>query len=72
MKQRLKFIFAVMHSPQLLILDEPTSNLDDEGKASVYQIVEEESKNAVVIIASNERSDLALCSSLIELEHYKS
>lgn len=72
MKQRLKFIFALMHSPHLLILDEPTSNLDDEGKASVYQIVEEESKNAVVIIASNERSDLALCSNLIELEQYKS
>ena len=32
MKQRVKFIFALMHSPEVLILDEPTSNLDDEGK----------------------------------------
>ncbi len=31
-----------MHSPQLLILDEPTSNLDDEGKNSVYELVKEE------------------------------
>jgi len=32
MKQRMKFIFALMHSPELILLDEPTSNLDDEGK----------------------------------------
>jgi len=71
MKQRLKFIFALMHSPGLIILDEPTSNLDDEGKESVYKITREESCNAIVIIASNERSDLQYCSRLIKLEEYK-
>jgi heme exporter protein A len=71
MKQRLKFIFALMHSPQLIILDEPTSNLDSEGKESVYKIIEEESKSGIVIIASNEKSDLALCSKEIKLEEYK-
>jgi heme exporter protein A len=71
MKQRLKFIFALMHSPQLIILDEPTSNLDAEGKDSVYKITEEESKSGIVIIASNEKSDLALCSKEIKLEEFK-
>jgi heme exporter protein A len=71
MKQRLKFIFALMHSPGLIILDEPTSNLDDEGKESVYQIIRTEGSNAVIIIASNEKSDLQLCSRLIKLEEYK-
>ena len=71
MKQRLKFVFALMHSPQLIILDEPTSNLDSEGKESVYKIIEEESKNSIVIIASNEKSDLALCPVEIKLEEYK-
>jgi heme exporter protein A len=55
MKQRVKFIFALMHSPQLLILDEPTSNLDDEGKNSVYEIVKEEGQKNIVLIASNEK-----------------
>ncbi|MDR3627020.1 MAG: ABC transporter ATP-binding protein [Ignavibacteriaceae bacterium] len=71
MKQRLKFIFALMHSPKLIILDEPTSNLDAEGKDSVYKIIDEESKSGIVIIASNEKSDLALCSKEIKLEEFK-
>lgn len=71
MKQRLKFIFALMHSPQLIILDEPTSNLDDEGKNSVYEIVLEEGKKNIVLIASNEKHDLELCSETIYLENYK-
>jgi len=60
-----------MHSPKLIILDEPTSNLDTEGKDSIYKIIEEESKSGIVIIASNEKSDLALCSVEIKLEEYK-
>lgn len=71
MKQRVKFIFALMHSPQLLIFDEPTSNLDEEGKSSVYEIVKEESKNNIVIIASNEKNDLDLCNEIVYLEKYK-
>ncbi len=71
MKQRLKFIFALMHKPDLLLLDEPTSNLDNEGKDSVYSIVSEYSKNNIVIIASNEDLDLKLCSDILYLENYK-
>jgi heme exporter protein A len=71
MKQRLKFIFALMHSPQLIILDEPTSNIDDEGKEVVYELVKEEGNKNIVIIASNEKSDLSLCSEIIDLNDYK-
>lgn len=71
MKQRLKFIFALMHSPQLIILDEPTSNLDDEGKEVVYKLVREEAEKNIVIIASNEKTDLSLCSETIDLNNYK-
>ena len=71
MKQRMKFIFAMMHSPKLLILDEPTSNLDEEGKESVYRIIREQGGKSIVLIASNERSDLELCSEKIVIQNYK-
>lgn len=71
MKQRLKFIFALMHSPEVLIFDEPTSNLDEEGKKVVYNIVKEEGKNKIVIIASNEVKDLELCDEVLLLEKFK-
>ncbi len=71
MKQRLKFIFALMHSPQLIILDEPTSNLDDEGKEVVYELVKGEGSRNIVIIASNEKTDLSFCDGLIDLKEHK-
>lgn len=71
MKQRLKFVFALVHSPQLIILDEPTSNLDEEGKNSVYKIIEQEGKKGIVIVASNEKSDLSFCNNIIQLELFK-
>jgi len=71
MKQRLKFIFALMHSPEVLIFDEPTSNLDEEGKKVVYNIIREEGKTGIVIIASNEVKDLELCNEVLLLEKFK-
>jgi len=71
MKQRLKFIFALMHSPELIILDEPTSNLDDEGKEVVYELIKEEGSRNIVIIASNEKTDLSMCQHSIDLGDFK-
>lgn len=71
MKQRMKFIFALIHSPELLIFDEPTSNLDDEGKNSVYEIIKDKSKDGIILIASNDKADLDLCSQILDLKAFK-
>lgn len=71
MKQRLKFIFALLHKPQCIILDEPTSNLDNDGKEKVYQLITDEAKNNLIIVASNEDSDLQLCKEILEVEKFK-
>ena len=44
MRQRLKYAFALLTDPQILILDEPTSNLDSEGIDRVYTIMSEQKK----------------------------
>jgi len=71
MKQRMKFIFALIHRPELLIFDEPTSNLDNEGKNSVYEIIEDKSKESIIIIASNDKADLDLCPEILDLTAFK-
>lgn len=71
MKQRLKYVFAFLHKPNLLILDEPTSNLDNNGKQAVYSIIEDEVRGNIIIIASNEDADLAKCDEIIYLDKYK-
>lgn len=71
MKQRVKFMFALIHSPKLLILDEPTSNLDELGKGKTYELIRAVSSDTLTIIASNERSDLELCSDKINIEDFK-
>lgn len=71
MKQRLKFAFALIHGPGCLILDEPTSNLDNSGKEAVYNIIKEEASEKIIIIASNEDIDLSKCDEIIYLENYK-
>ena len=71
MKQRMKIIFALLHEPRLIIFDEPTSNLDNEGKDKVYEIINEQGKENTVIVASNEDSDLALCGQVLQVEDFK-
>jgi len=71
MKQRMKYVFALQHSPQLILLDEPTSNLDVSGKEKVFEIILKEAVENCVVIASNEEVDLALCEHIIKIEDYK-
>ena len=58
MKQRLKYIFALMHEPEILFIDEPRANLDEEGIKTVYQVIEEKKKQSIIILATNDSEDL--------------
>ncbi|UCC45743.1 MAG: ABC transporter ATP-binding protein [Candidatus Zixiibacteriota bacterium] len=60
MKQRLKYAVALSGDPDFLFLDEPTSNLDDDGKQIVADIVESCRSDRIIVIATNEQEDCRL------------
>jgi heme exporter protein A len=67
MKQRLKYAFALLHHPAVLILDEPTSNLDDEGIDFVQHLVQKQKEEGVLIIATNDSQEAQWCSQNIRI-----
>jgi ABC-type multidrug transport system ATPase subunit len=67
MRQRLKLAFASLSAPTVLFLDEPSSNLDEAGRAIVAKVVAEQRRGGAVVIASNDTRDLALADEVISL-----
>ncbi|MCS6860430.1 MAG: heme ABC exporter ATP-binding protein CcmA [Abditibacteriales bacterium] len=58
LKQRLKLAFAVLHRPAVLLLDEPTSNLDAAGVEIVERLIRDQKQRGVVILATNNAEEL--------------
>ncbi len=67
MKQRLKYALALTSKPDFLFLDEPTSNLDSEGKKLVFDIVEEMRPDTIMVIATNEEQEYCLATAQCQL-----
>ncbi|SDW30943.1 ABC-2 type transport system ATP-binding protein [Kandleria vitulina] len=63
MRQRLGIAQAIMEDPEVLILDEVTNALDEEGIKMVYEVLNEEKrKGKIIIISSHNRIDIdTLC-----------
>jgi ABC-type multidrug transport system ATPase subunit len=57
MQQRLRLAFAMLFDPPILLLDEPTAGMDEEGRALVESLVAERRSQGPVILASNDPRD---------------
>lgn len=65
--QRIELIRSLMHPSSVLVLDEPTSNLDMENEKLILQLVHEHFKGIKIIISHN-ASSFAYCDRVIDFE----
>jgi len=58
MAQRLRYAYALLHRPPVLLLDEPTVTLDERGAALVEQLVAARRERGITVIATNDPREL--------------
>ncbi len=72
MKQRLKLALAFCSDTPMLMLDEPTSNLDSQGIDWYLDLIEQYSANRLTIICSNQEHEYSFCKHKLSITDYKS
>ena len=71
MKQRLKLAQAFFSKTEVLLLDEPCTNLDATGIKLYQSLIEKYSQNRLVIVSSNDLNEYEFCKERISIEDYK-
>jgi ABC-type multidrug transport system ATPase subunit len=71
MKQRLKLALAFCADTPMLMLDEPTSNLDTQGVDWYLSLVQKFALNRLTIICSNQEHEYSFCSERLSITDYK-
>ena len=71
MKQRVKLVLAICSQSRLLLLDEPTTNLDQKGIDWYLDLVQANLKDRITIVASNAAVDYGFCGSRLDIMDFK-
>lgn len=69
MKQRVKYAAAYLAAPDLLLLDEPSANLDAAGLAVVRRICDwQRARSGLLVVATNDAAEAAWGDRAVNLE----
>ncbi|SHG75921.1 ABC transporter ATP-binding protein [Pedobacter caeni] len=71
MKQRTKLALAFCADTPILLLDEPTSNLDQQGVRWYLDLIDNFTEKRLVILGSNQEVEYSFCQHLIQITDYK-
>lgn len=71
MKQRTKLALACCADTPILMLDEPTSNLDAQGVDWYLALIEAYAQNKMVLIGSNQAHEYSFCTQHLRITDYK-
>lgn len=68
-RQRLGLARAFLHGGDLLLLDEPTSNLDSLNEAVILRSLHEERENKTVVLVSHRKSTMTIADRVCSVEN---
>jgi ABC-type multidrug transport system ATPase subunit len=71
MKQRVKLALSCCSDTPILLLDEPTSNLDTQGINWYLTMIQQFTAQRTTIICSNQSSEYSFCHTQINIADYK-
>lgn len=72
MKQRVKLAQAIFSNTEIILLDEPCTNLDTPGIALFHQLIQEYCMHRLVIVCSNDEVEYSFCKEIININSFKS
>ncbi|HEV8083132.1 MAG TPA: ATP-binding cassette domain-containing protein [Chitinophagaceae bacterium] len=71
MKQRVRLAQAIFSDVQAVLLDEPATNLDEEGIQLYNFLIEKYCEKRLVIVSSNDKKEYSFCEAIIDMMIYK-
>lgn len=71
MKQRLKLAQAFFSDTPVLLLDEPTGNLDGEGIDLYQKLIKDQLGKKLIVVSSNDKLEYDFCTAQINILDYK-
>jgi ABC-type multidrug transport system ATPase subunit len=72
MKQRIKLAQAFFSDTAVILLDEPSTNLDASGIALYHELIRDYCSARLVIVSSNDPQEYSFCNTIIDLKSLKS
>ena len=67
MNQRLKFAILLSVDADIRLLDEPTANLDDDGREKFFAEIQADKSDKITLLATNDKTEVELCDEIIQL-----
>lgn len=67
-KQRLGLARALLHDGEMLLMDEPTSNLDSLNEGAILRAIATETQQKTVILISHRKGTLSFADRILEME----
>ena len=68
-KQRIRLARAFLHDADVMLLDEPTSNLDSLNEGVILKSLKEASKGKTVVLVSHRKSTMGIVDTAYSVEN---